>query len=100
MERNKYITVFALLNTLACSMAKASAEAGQQHRERAVRSGQANPQMSAKAVVNTNAQWSADPERGWVRADERHQLHNQNQSMKNKKKVGKSKSTGSRGAKQ
>lgn len=22
-----------------------------------------------------NAQWSADPERGWVRADERHRLH-------------------------
>jgi hypothetical protein len=27
---------------------------------------------SERGRANTNAQWSADPERGWVRADERH----------------------------
>jgi hypothetical protein len=27
--------------------------------------------MSNKGTANTNAQWSADPERGWVRAGER-----------------------------
>jgi len=31
--------------------------------------------MSAKGAANTNAQWSADPDRGWVRADERHKLN-------------------------
>ena len=36
--------------------------------------GKAAEQMSAKGSANTNAQWSADPERGWVRADERHEL--------------------------
>jgi len=30
--------------------------------------------MSTKGTLNNNAQWSADPDRGWVRADERHRL--------------------------
>jgi hypothetical protein len=30
--------------------------------------------MSAKGKENTNAQWSADPDRGWIRAEERHEL--------------------------
>lgn len=33
--------------------------------------------MSERGRANTNAQWSADPERGWVRADERHRLREQ-----------------------
>jgi hypothetical protein len=36
--------------------------------------GKAAEHMSAKGSGNTNAQWSADPERGWVRAEERHDL--------------------------
>lgn len=39
--------------------------------------GQAASHMSAQGLENTNAQWSADPDRGWVRADERHELHEQ-----------------------
>lgn len=31
-------------------------------------------QMSTKGASNSNAQWSADPVRGWVRADERHKM--------------------------
>lgn len=31
-------------------------------------------QMSTKGASNNNAQWSADPVRGWVRADERHKV--------------------------
>jgi hypothetical protein len=31
--------------------------------------------MSTKGASNSNAQWSADPTRGWVRADERHKMH-------------------------
>ena len=30
---------------------------------------------SARGNANVDAQWSADPERGWVRAGERRQLH-------------------------
>jgi hypothetical protein len=33
--------------------------------------------MSERGSANTNAQWSADPERGWVRAEKRHELHEQ-----------------------
>ena len=36
--------------------------------------------MSGKGRVNTNAQWSADPDRGWVRAEERHKLREKNDS--------------------
>ncbi|MGZ8465414.1 MAG: hypothetical protein ACXWXT_07715 [Candidatus Binatia bacterium] len=31
-------------------------------------------QMSSKGTANHNAQWSADPTRGWVRAGERQEL--------------------------
>ena len=33
--------------------------------------------MSEKGFANSNAQWSADPEKGWVRAEKRHKLHDQ-----------------------
>ncbi len=39
------------------------------------RGGRADSHMSSKGQENTDAQWSADPERGWVRSDERHKLH-------------------------
>jgi hypothetical protein len=47
--------------------------------------GKAAEQMSTKGTLNTNAQWSADPDRGWIRADERHKLH-QNAGSSNKVK--------------
>ncbi|HEY1235810.1 MAG TPA: hypothetical protein VGH22_20690 [Candidatus Binatia bacterium] len=42
------------------------------------RGGKAADHMSEKASSNGNAQWSADPERGWIRAENRHDLHEQN----------------------
>ena len=44
------------------------------------RGGNATEHMSSKGAANTNAQWSADPEKGWVRASERHELHQKNAS--------------------
>jgi len=38
------------------------------------RGANAAAQMSTKGASNSNAQWSADPVRGWVRADERHKM--------------------------
>lgn len=35
------------------------------------RGGQGAEHRSSAAGVNSNAQWSADPSRGWVRAEER-----------------------------
>ena len=47
----------------------AAGKGGSSHR------GKASEHMSGKGRVNTNAQWSADPDRGWIRAEERHKLH-------------------------
>lgn len=41
--------------------------------------GKAAEHMSQQARANTNAQWSADPDRGWVRADERQRVHERNE---------------------
>jgi hypothetical protein len=35
------------------------------------RGGSAESHMSERGKENTNAQWYADPDRGWVRAEER-----------------------------
>ena len=53
--------------------------------------------MSSKGSANTNAQWSADPERGWVRAEERHQRHEESRrASKAKKNGGKHKAKGAK----
>lgn len=42
--------------------------------EAAPKASKAEAHMSDKGRANTNAQWSADPEKGWVRAEERQQV--------------------------
>lgn len=88
MKPNKYIAVFGVLNALTLSVSSYSAHAAAKERT-SQRGGQADAHMSAKGQDNTNAQWSADPERGWVRADERHDANQQKQSTKEKKTRGK-----------
>jgi hypothetical protein len=44
--------------------------------------------MSTKEAANNNAQWSADPERGWVRADERHPQREESRPADRAKKNG------------
>jgi hypothetical protein len=55
------------------------------------RGGKADSHMSAKGSANSNPQWSADPERGWVRAEERHELNEERDAVRkrNQSKVGK-----------
>ena len=72
MKANRFMTAFLFLNVLTFSMTNSEATAGQGDGEMPKRGGQASQHLSIKALTNTNAQWSADPERGWVRADERH----------------------------
>jgi hypothetical protein len=96
MKPNKYITVFSLLNALTFCLTPASANAGQGDKG-SQRGGQANSHMSSKGSANSNAQWSADPERGWVRADERHQQHEESQTKdKAKQNRGKQKGNGAK----
>jgi hypothetical protein len=85
------------LNALSFGMTDPPVAAAQGKRETAQRGGQAGEHMSVKALASTNAQWSADPERGWVRADER---HNQTQGKaKAKQTRGKQKGTSANGMK-
>jgi hypothetical protein len=92
VKQNKYIVVFALLNALTLCFTNDSAKAGQGKGATTHRGGQAGSHMSAKGLTNTNAQWSADPDHGWVRADERHELREQKQgAAKSKQNRGKQK---------
>jgi hypothetical protein len=79
MKLSKYVTMVLLLSALNFFSLYAPANA-QQGKKKA--GGRADSYMSEKGSANTNAQWKADPERGWVRADERHERHDQNQSNK------------------
>lgn len=70
MRPTKQLALLLLMSVLTVSVAHAQGKGGQgQGKFRA--GGQASSRMSSKGNANTNAQWSADPERGWVRADER-----------------------------
>ena len=96
MKPNKYLAVFAFLNLLAFSLMHASANAGQGDKG-SNRGGQASYHMSSKGSANSNAQWSADPERGWVRADERQQRPDESQATsKSKQNRGKQKANGAK----
>jgi hypothetical protein len=87
MNLNKYIAVFSLLNAFAFGLSHTRADAGQGDKD-SQRGGQAKSHMSSKGAANTNAQWSADPEKGWVRAEERHQRHEYHEKSAAKKNNG------------
>ncbi len=72
MQPNRYVAVFGLLNALTLCVIDMPASAENGNRPTVNRDEKAK--MSAKGKANSNAQWSADPDRGWVRADERHEL--------------------------
>ena len=59
--------------------------------------GVAASHMSEKGSENTNAQWSADPERGWRRAEERQELHKKGKLQRSKKQAEDSKAKSTRG---
>ena len=75
MQLNRHVAVFGLLNALTLCAIDKPANAGQGKGANVSRDEKAKTKMSDKGKENTNAQWSADPDHGWVRADERHDLH-------------------------
>ncbi len=87
MKPIQYVAVFGVLNALAFSSINYSAHAAQAKGRTSQHGGKADTHMSVNGQKNTNAQWSADPERGWVRADERHDLHQQEQGAARNKKT-------------
>jgi hypothetical protein len=96
MKPSKYMAVFSLLIALAFCLTHSTANAGQGNKG-SQRGGQANSHMSSEGSANSNAQWSADPERGWVRADDRHQRHDASQTTgESKQNRGKQKANGAK----
>ena len=92
MKSTHFVATLAILNALLLCFSNSLAQAGEAKGGTSHRGGQASSHMSSKGQENTNAQWSADPERGWVRADERHELHDQRHSAaKSNQKRGKQK---------
>src|SRR5512140_2320710 len=86
MKRQKYTILFPAFLLLAAHLALCSqaTAAGQGKSSSKHGGGQASTHMSAKGSANSNAQWSADPTRGWIRADERHDLSKTNERTQNK----------------
>jgi hypothetical protein len=85
MQPNRYLAVFSLLNALTLCVLDKPVSAGQGKESSVNRGEKAKTQMSAKRKENTNAQWSADPNHGWVRADERHELQARRKSDESSK---------------
>ena len=100
MKSSPCITVLAIVNLMVLSFTGIST-AAEKGRSAAARSGgKAISHMSDKGSDNTNAQWSADPKRGWVRAAERHQLHDDKRATNgSKEKQGKQKKGHAKGKK-
>ncbi|TMA97644.1 MAG: hypothetical protein E6J74_04520 [Deltaproteobacteria bacterium] len=73
MKLAKYVVAAMFLSALLDTSAAIAAGPGKNSGNQ--RGGKAAEHMSTKGAANTNAQWSADPERGWVRAEERHKQH-------------------------
>ena len=85
MKSAKVAAQFLLLNALL-SVGATSGSAAQAKHSPSQRAGQVAGQMSAKRSERGNHQWSADPERGWVRGDEAHGANDQRSATKRQNK--------------
>jgi hypothetical protein len=94
MKRAGYISVLAIANLLLANVTAPIVAAGQgknSHKQ----SGKPSTEGRSKETANQNAQWSADPKRGWVRSDESHSTRGRNHlSTAPKEAEGKNKRTG------
>lgn len=69
-----------LVSALAANFGELALAAGRGKQAPVQPGGKATNHVSEKGSTNGNAQWSADPEKGWVRAERRHDLHEQRKS--------------------
>ena len=74
MTTQKNLIVSTFLGALLLGLSDHAAAAGQGITSANHSRNQAAAHTSNSARVNNNAQWSADPTRGWVRAEERQEL--------------------------
>ena len=94
MKSFSYLLAAGLLGVLLGTGTQ-TAEAGNAGKGNAnQRGGRAAERMSEKGVFNNNSQWSADPEHGWVRAEERHKIRDERRSTIDQNKKGRGKAKG------
>jgi len=80
MKPANFFIAAVILGALVTTAGDTAMAAGAGKNSGNQRGGKAAEHMSSKGATNTNAQWSADPEKGWVRASERHELQQKNGS--------------------
>jgi hypothetical protein len=89
MKPGRYLIIASLMSlTLCANYFPAHAE---QKKDKSNRGGQAESHGRDKGSSNTDAQWRADPDRGWVPADERRDTHQNNPPQSNKQNRGRHK---------
>jgi hypothetical protein len=97
MKRASYISVLAIANLLLASVTAPVLAAGQgknSHKQ----GSKLSTEGRSKEAANQNAQWSADPKRGWVRSDESHSTRGRDHlSTAPKQAEGKNKRNGKAG---
>jgi hypothetical protein len=74
VKSKKRTVVFLVLSALLWIHSRPAEAKGQGKPFTSHRGDQAAEHMSSNGSTNGNAQWSADPSRGWVRAEERSKL--------------------------
>jgi hypothetical protein len=85
MKSAKVAAQFLLLNALL-SIGTTSGGAAQAKHSPSQRGGQAAQQTNSRGSQHRNHQWSADPERGWVRGDANHGANDQRSVTKRQNK--------------
>ena len=93
MKRASYISVLAIANLLLGVITGSMVASGQGKNSN--KQGGELFTGGSKGTANRNAQWSADPDRGWVHSDESHSTHHRhNSSTAPKQAGGKNKESG------
>ncbi len=96
MKLKNRTVVFLIFSALLLSAGSRAAAKGQSKHLTDHRGDKAADQMSNKADTNNNAQWSADPSLGWVRAKARQELRKPSGAAKNNPDMGKTKAKSKR----
>ena len=92
MERASYLSVLAITILLLTSVTGSAVAAGQGENSYKERGGPST-HGGSKGTAN-NAQWSADPEQGWVRSHQNHSRQDRHKSSTPKSTGGKNKANG------
>ena len=94
MKSASYVSVLVIANLLLANVTASALAAGQgksSHKQR----DELSTKGSSKKTANQNVQWSADPDRGWVRSEESDSTRGRdNSSTAPKQSGGKSKGNG------